>query len=195
MRADRVISAHLALYKHQLFRASRTRPPPVRPSPAKRGRCRQISHATSSSTQDQLGAPTCEPGEHGPVAATQTPRSAAGAPPALSCPACKLLVKPRILSLSPRYCPRCLAHRRLAIPLEARAIHQPADSIHPGPRSTRSRNVAVDTPPRTFSGPPQLLLIASVTTAGGLRISARATSADIRAAASELKESRRRARS
>lgn len=38
---------------------------------------------------------------------------------ALRCPDCRLVITSSVLALSPRHCPRCLAHRRIAVGLEA----------------------------------------------------------------------------
>jgi hypothetical protein len=38
--------------------------------------------------------------------------------PAVRCPRCKLLIAPRVPTLSPRHCPRCLARGRIAVELE-----------------------------------------------------------------------------
>jgi hypothetical protein len=38
--------------------------------------------------------------------------------PAMRCPRCKLLIAPRMPTLSPRHCPRCLARRRVLVELE-----------------------------------------------------------------------------
>jgi hypothetical protein len=38
--------------------------------------------------------------------------------PAVRCPRCKLVIVPRMTALVPRYCPRCLARRRLAVEFE-----------------------------------------------------------------------------
>ncbi len=37
---------------------------------------------------------------------------------ALRCPACRLVIRPRVLALTPRHCPRCLARRRVAVKFE-----------------------------------------------------------------------------
>jgi hypothetical protein len=55
--------------------------------------------------------------------------------PAVRCPRCKLLIAPRMPTLSPRHCPRCLARRRIVVELELLPSQCPAQSAAPGNRS------------------------------------------------------------
>lgn len=45
--------------------------------------------------------------------------------PAVRCSRCGLVLAPRLPALTPRHCPRCLAHGHLAIELEALAPERP----------------------------------------------------------------------
>ena len=47
---------------------------------------------------------------------------------ALKCPRCGLVLAPRLPSLQPRHCPRCLAHRRAAVVLEPLASGNPSST-------------------------------------------------------------------
>lgn len=48
------------------------------------------------------------------------PRFPRREPLALSCPRCNLVIYPRVATIAPLHCPRCLARRRVGIMLQRR---------------------------------------------------------------------------
>ncbi|MEA2211433.1 MAG: hypothetical protein QOF83_1381 [Solirubrobacteraceae bacterium] len=62
--------------------------------------------------------------------AVAVPRSARQA---LRCPDCRLVITSLVLALSPRHCPRCLAHRRVAVGLEGLSTPAASDGTNRGP--------------------------------------------------------------
>ncbi len=47
----------------------------------------------------------------------------------LTCPRCDLTLEARLKLLAPRHCPRCLARRRIAVPLESSAAVSATSSV------------------------------------------------------------------
>ena len=53
--------------------------------------------------------------------------------PALRCPRCKLVIAPRIPTIAPRHCPRCLAFSRIVVQLAMLPPQRLGESLPPAP--------------------------------------------------------------
>jgi hypothetical protein len=88
-------------------------------------------HQSRGPVARELGLVTSgEPTPPLAVVTAPSPAARGASAPAVSCSACDLVIATRVALLLPRYCPRCLARRRLAVQLKpspARGSTLPGD--------------------------------------------------------------------
>ena len=89
---------------------------------AQNGPGRRASRAVGPALAGDHGPPTSGRGKRRPAgiapAVWQHTRGERGGAAAVRCSACGLVVASRTAALAPRYCPRCLARRHLAVDMQ-----------------------------------------------------------------------------